>query len=353
MRTIFFAFAIVISGMSGNLQASRRPHPVVHSSVHKVRKGETAVRIARNSHITLDQLGSFNPGVDLGRLTAGTVLRLTPERVALVPGRKPAGMVRAKALQPGEPVAPLPGTPAIGPASLVHMERILPVEGLSSVPVAGQVNRGPSEPPTAAPTMTGLRKVLPAEDEPDELEAMPSAEASTEFAPADRDSLDLLWPVETRTISSAWGPRVRTRVVRVKTSRRNRRIIRRFLGSHRGVDLSAPKGTSIFAALDDQVVVAALHKQYGNYVAVDHGSGVLTIYAHCNRNFVKAGDIVRRGQKIAEVGRTGNATGPHLHFELRLDGVPQNPLPAMNDMDEVSPDLVARNPGADAPAVRP
>jgi murein DD-endopeptidase MepM/ murein hydrolase activator NlpD len=142
-------------------------------------------------------------------------------------------------------------------------------------------------------------------------------------------------------------------VVRVKTSTRNRRIIRRFLGSHRGVDLSAPKGTSIFVALDGQVVASDRHKQYGNYVAVDHGNGVLTLYAHCNRNYVKAGDIVRRGQRIAEVGRTGNATGPHLHFELRLDGVPQNPLPAMNDMDEIAPDLVARNQGADAPGVRP
>ena len=109
------------------------------------------------------------------------------------------------------------------------------------------------------------------------------------------------------------------------------------------MDLSAPKGTDIFAALDGQVVSSGKQKEYGNFVAIDHGNGVVTLYAHCNRNFVTVGEIVRRGQKIAEVGRTGNATGPHLHFELRLDGIPQNPLPKMNDTEEIPADLMARN----------
>ncbi len=368
MRNTFIAFALVISGLSGNLQASNRPRPAVHSTVHRVRKGETAARIARQSGITLEQLGSLNPGVNLGRLAAGTVLRVKLERAASLPGRKPSGLVRARNLGPFVPVAPLPGTPAIGPGNLVHMERILPAEGLSPVPVAVNPGRSSSEAPAAAPVpagnpvraqgggpapaLTGLRKVLPQEDEPDELEAMPSAGSPTDFTPADRDNLDLLWPVPTRTISSAWGPRIRTRVVRVRTSTRNRRVIRRFMGTHKGVDLSAPMGAGIFAALDGQVVASTRQKQYGNYVAVDHGNGVLTLYAHCSRNCVQVGDIVRRGQKIAEVGRTGNATGPHLHFELRLDGVPQNPLPAMNDMEEVPADLLAQNQAAAPPEVK-
>jgi murein DD-endopeptidase MepM/ murein hydrolase activator NlpD len=237
----------------------------------------------------------------------------------------------------------------------VHLERILPFQGLTPAPV-GPVNpnRSFAEPSSAStPSLAGLRKVLPSrDDQPDELVPLPAAEPSTEFQAADRANLDLLWPVETRTISSVWGPRMRTRVVQVRIRKRNRLVARRFLGTHKGVDLSAPMGTDIFAALDGQVVASGKQKQYGNFVAVDHGNGVVTLYAHCNRSFVEAGEIVRRGQKIAEVGRTGNATGPHLHFELRLDGIPQNPLPKMNDSEEIPSDLMAQNQAAIPPSAR-
>ena len=190
----------------------------------------------------------------------------------------------------------------------------------------------------ARPALAEFKPVLPPATEATEPK-VPGG-----FEPADPAHLDLLWPVETRTISSAWGPRMRCRVVR-KASKvdHRKRVIRRFLGSHRGVDLSAPKGSDIYAALDGRVVACGRHKEYGNFVAVDHGNGVMTLYAHNNRNLVADGDLVRRGQKIAEVGRTGNATGPHLHFELRLDGLPQNPLPRLNDAEEIPADLVAQN----------
>jgi murein DD-endopeptidase MepM/ murein hydrolase activator NlpD len=70
---------------------------------------------------------------------------------------------------------------------------------------------------------------------------------------------------------------------------------------------------------------------------------VVTLYAHHRANFVQSVDIVRRGQKIAEVGRTGNATGPHLHFELRLTGQHKNPLPFLNEAEEIPAELVAQN----------
>jgi murein DD-endopeptidase MepM/ murein hydrolase activator NlpD len=160
------------------------------------------------------------------------------------------------------------------------------------------------------------------------------------FSPADPAHLDLLWPVETRTISSAWGPRMRTRVVRAKNQRKKRV---RYRGRHKGVDLNAPKGTAVFAALDGEVIFSGRHKQYGNYVVLDHGNGVVTLYAHHQLNLVQIGDIVRRGQKIAEVGRTGNATGPHLHFELKIDGVQQNPLPVLNDEEEIPEEMASQN----------
>jgi murein DD-endopeptidase MepM/ murein hydrolase activator NlpD len=133
---------------------------------------------------------------------------------------------------------------------------------------------------------------------------------------------------------------MRTKTVRVKNQRKKRI---RYKGRHKGIDLTAPSGTAVFAALDGTVVMAGKHKQYGNFVMVEHGNGVVTVYAHHRLNLVREGDIVRRGQKIAEVGRTGNATGPHLHFELKIDGVQHNPLPVLNDEEELPAEMAAHN----------
>jgi murein DD-endopeptidase MepM/ murein hydrolase activator NlpD len=89
---------------------------------------------------------------------------------------------------------------------------------------------------------------------------------------------------------------------------------------HEGIDFSAPPGTPIRAAAGGVVVAAELHTAYGNMVDVDHGNKLVTRYAHAQKLLVKQGDIVRQGQAIAEVGSTGRSTGPHLHFEVRVDG---------------------------------
>jgi murein DD-endopeptidase MepM/ murein hydrolase activator NlpD len=94
---------------------------------------------------------------------------------------------------------------------------------------------------------------------------------------------------------------------------------------HEGIDFNAPTGTPILAAAGGVVVFAEYHPGYGNQVDVDHGNDLITRYAHASKLLVKAGDIVKRGQKIAEVGSTGRSTGPHLHFEVRIAGVAQDP----------------------------
>jgi len=94
---------------------------------------------------------------------------------------------------------------------------------------------------------------------------------------------------------------------------------------HEGVDFTAEVGTPIKAAAAGVVVNAERHPQYGNLVEIDHGGELITRYAHASKVLVKQGDLVRRGQKIAEVGTTGRSTGPHLHFEVRVRGVAQNP----------------------------
>ncbi len=94
---------------------------------------------------------------------------------------------------------------------------------------------------------------------------------------------------------------------------------------HTGLDFPADPGTPILAAAGGVVASAGAHPQYGLLVEVDHGNGLLTRYAHTLKMLVKQGDIVKRGQKIAEVGNTGRSTGPHLHFEVLVEGVQQNP----------------------------
>ena len=94
---------------------------------------------------------------------------------------------------------------------------------------------------------------------------------------------------------------------------------------HTGLDFQAEQGTPILAAAGGVVVTQEAHPAYGNMVEVDHGNDLITRYAHASRVWVKKGDLVKRGQKIADVGTTGRSTGPHLHFEVLVQGVPQDP----------------------------
>lgn len=89
---------------------------------------------------------------------------------------------------------------------------------------------------------------------------------------------------------------------------------------HNGVDMAAPAGTAILAAYDGDVIAAAYSSSMGNYIMIDHGSGLYTIYMHCSALYVSKGQTVTKGQNIAAVGSTGRSTGPHLHFSVRLNG---------------------------------
>lgn len=99
---------------------------------------------------------------------------------------------------------------------------------------------------------------------------------------------------------------------------------------HEGVDFVADHGTTIKAAAGGIVVYSDIHAGYGNMIEVDHGNGLVSRYAHASKRLVKEGDVVLRGQKIGEVGSTGRSTGPHLHFEVLLNGTPQNPTRYLN-----------------------
>lgn len=95
--------------------------------------------------------------------------------------------------------------------------------------------------------------------------------------------------------------------------------------SHEGIDFPAPTGTPIVAAAGGVVIASEMHRDYGNMLEIDHGNDIITRYAHASRLLVQIGDIVKRGQHVADIGTTGRSTGPHLHFEVRVKGVAQNP----------------------------
>ena len=332
--------SIAMLGIPGHLQAAKPTRKLVHASsvIHKVRRGETASKIARANGLSLDELAELNPKVNLKQLSVGMPLR--------VKGKPPEAKIAKAApveaptdLSATLPVAPMPSIPVIpanGPAVLVHLERLIPINMKALPPVSSLKSARAATPITSE----DLAPVFPAGSG---LEYESQIASTLGFEPADPDHLDLLWPVETRSISSAWGPRMRTRTVRVVKANKQRRVRVRYQGSHKGVDLTAPRGADVYAAQDGRVVFSGKDGGYGNCIFIDHGNGVETRYAHHRLNFVHEGDIVQRGQKIAEVGTTGHSTGPHLHFELRLNGESQNPLPVLNDVEEIPAEMVALN----------
>lgn len=134
------------------------------------------------------------------------------------------------------------------------------------------------------------------------------------YAVSEEESRWFQWPVEgSNTISlsnpfgARWNPGGQGKTV------------------HNGIDIPAERGTPVLAAADGTVTETGFDTERGNYLMIDHGDGLTTLYAACSKVDVNEGDPVKAGTPIAAIGSTGRSTGPHLHFEVRQDGVPQNP----------------------------
>ena len=134
--------------------------------------------------------------------------------------------------------------------------------------------------------------------------------AQQSYLPVGRGSM-FNWPVRGK-ISSGYGYRIHPIL--------KRKIL------HSGIDVAAPNGTPIKAPAGGEVIYDGWLRGYGRVVVLDHGRGYSTLYAHLSASLVKEGQVVKSGATIARVGRTGNTTGPHLHFEVRVFGTPENPM---------------------------
>jgi murein DD-endopeptidase MepM/ murein hydrolase activator NlpD len=136
-----------------------------------------------------------------------------------------------------------------------------------------------------------------------------TAERAQDDRPTARELPDgptpFVWPIADGVLFSEFGPRGQTH--------------------HDGVDISSPVGTPVRAARDGRVIYADSLRGYGNLIILEHDGGYATVYAHNRENHASPGDEVRQGETIAEVGDTGTASGPNLHFEIRKDNVARNP----------------------------
>ncbi|TAG81732.1 MAG: M23 family peptidase [Betaproteobacteria bacterium] len=194
-------------------------------------------------------------------------------------------------------------------------DRLAKVAGLKpqELPSASPPGRGGAATPSTPLSMDQFAKQLGELQRTIDVKAdqMTVLEALLVEGSAQRKFLPTLPPVENINYTSNFGYRIGP-----------------FTGHqsfHEGVDFAAETGTPINAAASGKVIYAETHAAYGKTVDVDHGNGLVTRYAHASELLVKEGDLVVRGQRIAKVGSTGRSTGPHLHFEVRLNGAPQNP----------------------------
>jgi len=121
-----------------------------------------------------------------------------------------------------------------------------------------------------------------------------------------------IWPAAySKSITCKYGPRIHP--------------ITKKKSTHTGIDIRAAMNTNIYATASGQVIKAGWNTAYGNMIIIDHGNGITSLYGHANKLCVKVGDTVKQGDIIMKAGSTGYSTGPHLHFEVRKNGTPQDP----------------------------
>ncbi|KAB3530204.1 peptidoglycan DD-metalloendopeptidase family protein [Alkaliphilus pronyensis] len=255
--------------------------------IHQVQKGESSWSIARKYDLTVEDIAKANPNINTEKLQIGQEISLiVPKPYISIITKEYAEIVEAIPYE----------TEYETTDSLYTGDRKIVVQGIE-----------------------GMR----------EVKAYIIKENGVEV---DRDIVQetVLSEPKTRVIAEGTKPRPKTMATGVFSNPTRGRLTSGF-GSrwgrrHNGIDIAAKTGTSILAADGGKVTFSGRNGGYGNLVIIDHENGYQTYYAHCNALLVSEGDRVHKDQKIATVGSTGNSTGPHLHFEVRKDGTPVNPL---------------------------
>ena len=255
--------------------------------IHKVQSGESIWGISRKYNISVDNLQKANPKLDPNKIKIGQELNLVV----------PKPLVSVKTTELAEYKEDIPFEQKVEFSSSLYKDQ-------TTVKVKGVY--GKRDIVAEVIKINGLensRKVIS-----EKITAEPKTQVvvkGTKEVPPKKGTGTFSMPTR-GSLSSRFGSRWGSR--------------------HEGIDLAAPIGTSVYAADGGVVIWAGTNGAYGKLVKVDHGGGYVTYYGHLSKYFVEEGDKIYKGQKIAAVGNTGRSTGPHLHFEIRKNGTPVNPL---------------------------
>jgi len=271
---------------------------------HVVRKGQTLFGISRAYHVSIESLVRANG------LSKPSALRIGQR--LFIPG--------ARLTQRVEPFKPLTGRQRVEIARALETENAEEAEPAQGAEGFHSLTDPLKETSIIPSTEEESEPGSPIEAPPEE--ASTSSSGSPAESIAEADSEDFIWPLINR-ITSRFGPR-------------GRRM-------HTGVDIAAPSYHEVLAAADGEVIMVQHSRRgLGNAVVLQHDNGYRTLYGHGVVILVKEGDTVKRGEPIMGVGNTGRSTGNHLHFEIRKDGIPINPLRLMPPtLDELIEDLRA------------
>jgi murein DD-endopeptidase MepM/ murein hydrolase activator NlpD len=268
------------------------------TGTYTVQKGDTLYRIAKAHGLSVEELAALNNLTDVGLIHPGqelVVQHAGSGQDAAQMGQLPPTYV----VQAGDTIW------AIGRKTGVHPTELLRINGLQVESIVhpglvlylAEAPLSPRPEPCTTGDAGGSCAPLPAAPGADRADEAPTSLPATIGG--------LAWPVM-GLVSSTYGGR--------------------WGRSHQGIDLSAPVGTPVQAAADGVVVFVGTLNSYGLLVVISHGEGWESWYAHNSQVRAQVGESVRRGQSIASVGSSGNATGPHLHFEVRHNGIPLDPL---------------------------
>lgn len=256
-------------------------------TVYEIKTGDTAYAIARDHNIAIEQMAALNPGVDLELIHEGQQLKLEAQKA----------MLNLRTTETAIYEAPLPyETNYTDTGTLYQGEEIEQSPGIAGLQrVTADIVRVNGE----EQGRVELASEILAPATPRQV-----LRGTKELPPLIGQGY-FIWPASGR-MTSGYGPR---------------------WGSlHRGIDIGVRYG-SVYAADGGKVIFTGNRGDgYGNVVKIDHGGGRVTMYAHLSTIHVSAGQTVYQGQTIAISGNTGNTTGPHLHFEVHINGVPQNPM---------------------------
>jgi murein DD-endopeptidase MepM/ murein hydrolase activator NlpD len=208
----------------------------------------------------------------------------------------------------GAAIAALGATPAAAEGNDQAGQAVVQVA--STVQIAG-VAQISSETPTLQSGDSEFRELFSS------WKSLDDGLGIAQAAPRVRVSIPSIMPVAVAAMTSGYGMRTHP----VLGGRRN----------HKGIDLAAPTGTPVYATAEGFVSMAQWFSSYGKYVQIEHGADLQTRYAHLSSYVVEPGSRVQKGTLIGYVGSTGRSTGPHLHYEVRVNGIAVNPAPYMED----------------------